>query len=89
MPHTRLTPAMTFRLLTGAAAPGRIPGWVAEAHAGLFDEPEPAAVWERHREDLIAEAAAHDFEPYALTRRAPSGDGFTAWREAFLRQHTY
>ena len=89
MPHARLTPAMTFLLMTGAAAQGRIHGWVASAHAGQYDEPDAEAVWAAHQDYLIAEARLHGFEPYARTRRAPTGAGFTAWREAFLRQHSY
>jgi hypothetical protein len=89
MPWSRLTPAMKLLLMAGKTAEGRIRGWVALAQAGMHDEPDPEAVWERHHADFITEATAHHFKPHRLTGRRPTGPGFDAWRETFIRANTY
>lgn len=84
-----LSPAMIFTLMTGESAAVRIHGWVALAQQGQFGEPTSDEAWNAHRETLIREAAAHNFEPYWSRSRPPSGAGFRQWRERFLAEHTY
>jgi hypothetical protein len=81
----QLTPATIFLLMTGAPADVRMQGWVAAASG----DSDPVTVWRAHRDVLIAEAAAHGFEPHALTHRVPTGDGFERWVTAFYREHSY
>lgn len=83
------SPAWTLVLLTGQPAPCRITGWAVQAQAGLYGDPTADQVWEQHREALIAEAQAHEFEPYAHAHRTPTGPGFQRWCEAFLAAHRY
>jgi hypothetical protein len=83
------SPAWTYALLVGESATQRMTGWVKQAMAGLHGEPTAAEVWEAHRDALIAEAAAHDFEPYALTHKRPRGAAFEQWHAAFLNAHQY
>lgn len=82
------SPAMTFYVLTGQQAKARIKGWAAVA---MPADPAVAAdaAWLQHREALIAEAAEHGFEPFGLTKKRPTGDGFEQWRALFLAAHTY
>ena len=83
------SPAWTYALLVGESAPSRLTGWVAQAQGGAYGEPTDTEVWAAHREALIAEAAAHGFEPYALTKTRPRGAAFDAWAKQFLAQHSY
>jgi hypothetical protein len=66
------SPAWTYGLLTGQDPHCRLPGWPAMFQQRL-GEPDAAQVWAQHGEALIAEARAHGFEPFALTRQRPSG----------------
>ena len=88
-PSAPLTPAMRFCLMTGADPECRLHGWVALAQQGQFGEPTPDEAWAVHREALITEAKAHDFEPFWLHSRAPAGPGFRAWAQAFLSEYRY
>jgi hypothetical protein len=81
-------PAITFYVLTGEHAPGRIDGWVEEAQMG-FSTPGWAEIIEMHREALVAEARAHGFRAYCETGCRPTGAAFEQWRSDFLHTHTY
>jgi hypothetical protein len=76
---------MCFLLMTGEHAPGRVHGWVRTAQG----DPPADVAWQVHRDRLIEQAAAHDFQPFALTKKKPSGDGFARWEAEFLRVFRY
>jgi hypothetical protein len=88
-PTVALTPAMVFVLMTGEPPAVRLRGWVTLAQAGTLGEPSVEDVWTQHREIVIAAAQAHDFGPYWLTKRTPTGPGYRRWRDAFLAEHRY
>jgi hypothetical protein len=88
-PTIPLTPAWRYALLTGEDPGVRLHGWVTQAQAGQYGEPTADDVWTQHREALIAEAHRHGFEPCRMTRKRPSGDGFTRWQAEFFAQHRY
>lgn len=87
--RTRLEPAMTYLLMVGEYADARLPGWVETLQRGQFGGPIPEAVWTIHKSALIAEAARHNFEPYQLTEKRPTGAGFEQWKAEFLDRHRY
>ena len=70
---TEMSPALRYRLMTGAEPSGRIAGWVQLAQ-GVAAPPDVA--WRAHGHALITEAEAHGFVPYAQTKKRPSGPGF-------------
>jgi hypothetical protein len=78
-------PAMVYRLMTGEHSDARLKGWVAVAQ----DDPPVDVAWQVHRDRLIEQAAAHDFQPFALTKQKPSGEGFDRWEAEFMRLYRY
>lgn len=80
-----LTAPAEYHLMVGEVCRSRINGWVDDAQ----NPPDLEVVWAAHRDHLIAAATAFGFTPYAETGRAPTGDGFEAWRAAFLQQYGY
>ena len=88
-PQAARIAAHRYFLIAGQHADVRLPGWVALAQQGQHDEPTVEDVWARYRTDLIAEADAYGFQPYALTNKQPSGEGFERWSAAFLARHRY
>jgi hypothetical protein len=84
-----------FVLMTGEPANAWLPGWVAFYRATGTRGPTRGdlRLWAKTvvtpaiLEWLSVEAATHHFEPWAVTRRRPTGDGVTAWRAAFMAEH--
>jgi hypothetical protein len=91
----RVPPAWRWALMTGTPPPCRLPGWVTFEQSAVrtptgFDRTVAAdRVWARHCQALMAEAKAHDFEPYWHQKVDPAGRGFRAWCDRFLEQHRY
>jgi hypothetical protein len=80
-----LLPAMTYRLMTGSAADVRLKGWVRIE----LGELTPDVAWQAHGDRLTAEAAAHDFQPFWLTKKHPHGAGFDAWEAECFKRYRY
>jgi hypothetical protein len=82
------SPAWVFALLSGGDPGVRLRGW-AQMYQQHLGAPTAAMLWQQHREALIAEAAAHGFEPYMDSGKRPSGAGFEAWRKQWLEANCY
>jgi predicted signal transduction protein with EAL and GGDEF domain len=80
-----ISPTLRYALMTGTCSELRLRGWVKSAHG----DPDPAIAWAAHRHQLVTEAAAHDFQPFALTKTRPTGDGFERWHTQFLKLYQY
>jgi hypothetical protein len=89
MPKVRvdlpLSPAWKYLLMAGTFAPCRVPGWTDVIHETASGD----RLWAVHNAALLGEAAAHQFEPYWLRSRAPSGAGFRRWCDRFVAEHEY
>ncbi len=83
-----LTAALRYLVTTGEQATARMAGWVELAQHPDVDAAVQGA-WAGHSDALTAEAAAHGFKPYGLTRRTPTGSAFEQWRSRFLAEHAY
>jgi len=90
-----LNPCLEFTLMSGNWGRGGhvgecITGW-AEANAGTKEDAiaRLEAAWAEYKDEFIAEAREHGFEPGALTGRAATGPGFKKWRAKFLRRYAY
>ncbi len=80
-----ISPDLTYELMTGEHADARLRGWVRAAQ----QDPPIAVAWDAHRHQLIAEAAAHGFQPFQSTKTRPSGAGFETWQAAFFKLYRY
>jgi len=84
-----LSAAWHWTLMVGTLPTARLFGWVEQAQDMTDYTVAGDRLWLQHRAALITEAAAHQFEPYWKTQRAPAGVGFRKWRDAFLASNTY
>ena len=91
-----LSPAWRWLLMTGGLCPQRVPGWVGQAQAATRTGEWRLGLHTRRRRvvgrvsrRVIAEARAHNFEPFWQTHREPTGEALEQWRAAFLATHRY
>ena len=85
-----LSAAELYHLMTGGLPPWRAHEWVALCQRGRAGEQQHLKErWQRHRAELIAVAAAHQFVPFFECGRRPKGPGFKQWARSLRAMSEY